>query len=54
MMQYLPEHGRKRPKRVGGLLNGCIIVISCSPIAGMYTVNCVIARNMDNFKCEFC
>jgi hypothetical protein len=53
-MQYLPEYGRKRPKRVGELLNGCIIVISCSPVAGMYTVTYLTALNMDNSKYEFC
>jgi hypothetical protein len=52
MMQYLPEHGRKRPKCVG-FLNGCIIVISCSTIAGMYTVllhGTLIIRNMNSVQ----
>jgi hypothetical protein len=53
-MQYLLEHGRNRPKHVGGLRNGCIIIISRSPIAGMYIVTFLIARDMDNSKYEFC
>jgi hypothetical protein len=32
----------------------CIIVISCSSVAGIYTVPCLTARNMDNSKYEFC